>query len=102
MCYKTANTGIYTYVYIDIYFFYFRIITFSVPKLRHNLDELRKFIFEVLTILFPKIHVYLQPLPPLINCQFNITEYGMSEYICLLILIIFNCDQRIIIQFHIK
>ncbi|XP_011136998.1 patatin-like phospholipase domain-containing protein 3 isoform X2 [Harpegnathos saltator] len=50
----------------------------GVPKLRHNLDELRKFIFEVLTVLFPKIHVYLQPLPPLINCQFNITEYGMN------------------------
>ncbi|XP_032671654.1 1-acylglycerol-3-phosphate O-acyltransferase Pnpla3 isoform X2 [Odontomachus brunneus] len=50
----------------------------GIPKLRHNLDELRKFIFEILTVLFPKIHVYLQPLPPLINCQFNITEYGMN------------------------
>ncbi|XP_014478777.1 PREDICTED: patatin-like phospholipase domain-containing protein 3 isoform X2 [Dinoponera quadriceps] len=50
----------------------------NVPKLRHNLDELKKFIFDILTILFPKIHVYLQPLPPLINCQFNITEYGMN------------------------
>lgn len=80
------QTRAYTHIYR--YFFYFRIVTFSIPKLRHNLDELKRFIFEVLTILFPKIHVYLQPLPPLINCQFNITEYGMSEYTVLLILTI--------------
>lgn len=63
-----------------MYFFYFRFIM-SVPKLRNNLVELTKFFLEQLSIMFPKINIYVQPLPQTIKCHFNIMEYDPSKYI---------------------
>ncbi|XP_011873847.1 PREDICTED: patatin-like phospholipase domain-containing protein 3 isoform X2 [Vollenhovia emeryi] len=51
----------------------------SVPKLRHNLVELSKFFLEQLSIMFPKINVYAQPLPQTIKCYFNIMEYNSND-----------------------
>ncbi|KYQ50948.1 Patatin-like phospholipase domain-containing protein 2 [Trachymyrmex zeteki] len=56
-----------------------RFIT-SVPKLRHNLMELSKFFLEQLSIMFPKINVYAEPLPQTIKCYFNIMEYDSNTY----------------------
>ncbi|XP_011694955.1 PREDICTED: patatin-like phospholipase domain-containing protein 3 isoform X2 [Wasmannia auropunctata] len=52
----------------------------SVPKLRHNLVELSKFVLEQLSIMFPKINVYAEPIPQTIKCYFNITEYDSNTY----------------------
>ncbi|XP_018309842.1 patatin-like phospholipase domain-containing protein 3 isoform X2 [Mycetomoellerius zeteki] len=52
----------------------------SVPKLRHNLMELSKFFLEQLSIMFPKINVYAEPLPQTIKCYFNIMEYDSNTY----------------------
>ncbi|XP_012056159.1 PREDICTED: patatin-like phospholipase domain-containing protein 3 [Atta cephalotes] len=56
-----------------------RFIT-SVPKLRHNLIELTKLFLEQLSIMFPKINVYAEPLPQTIKCYFNIMEYDSNTY----------------------
>ncbi|XP_071558415.1 1-acylglycerol-3-phosphate O-acyltransferase Pnpla3 isoform X1 [Temnothorax nylanderi] len=56
-----------------------RFIT-SVPKLRHNLAELTKFVLEQLSIMFPKINVYAEPLPQTIKCYFNIMEFDTNTY----------------------
>ncbi|XP_018339221.1 PREDICTED: patatin-like phospholipase domain-containing protein 3 isoform X2 [Trachymyrmex septentrionalis] len=52
----------------------------SVPKLRHNLMELTKLFLEQLSIMFPKINVYAEPLPQTIKCYFNIMEYDSNTY----------------------
>ncbi|KAM0725450.1 Patatin-like phospholipase domain-containing protein 2 [Formica fusca] len=52
----------------------------SVPKLRNNLVELTKFFLEQLSIMFPKINIYVQPLPQTIKCHFNIMEYDPNIY----------------------
>ncbi|XP_011051315.1 PREDICTED: patatin-like phospholipase domain-containing protein 3 isoform X1 [Acromyrmex echinatior] len=56
-----------------------RFIT-SVPKLRDNLIELTKLFLEQLSIIFPKINVYAEPLPQTIKCYFNIMEYDSNTY----------------------
>ncbi|KYN21369.1 PREDICTED: patatin-like phospholipase domain-containing protein 3 isoform X1 [Trachymyrmex cornetzi] len=56
-----------------------RFIT-GVPKLRHNLMELTKLFLEQLSIMFPKINVYAEPLPQIIKCYFNIMEYDSNTY----------------------
>ncbi|KAG5313569.1 PLPL2 protein, partial [Pseudoatta argentina] len=56
-----------------------RFIT-SVPKLRDNLIELTKLCLEQLSIIFPKINVYAEPLPQTIKCYFNIMEYDSNTY----------------------
>lgn len=58
-----------------MYLVYFRFII-NVPKLRHNIIELIKFFLEQLSIIFPKINVYIQPQT--IKCHFNIMEYDSS------------------------
>lgn len=50
----------------------------NVPKLRHNIIELIKFFLEQLSIIFPKINVYIQPQT--IKCHFNIMEYDSNKY----------------------
>ncbi|KAL0103302.1 hypothetical protein PUN28_017528 [Cardiocondyla obscurior] len=52
----------------------------SIPKLRHNLVELSKFLLEQLSIMFPKINIYAEPLPQTIKCYFNIMEYDSNAY----------------------
>ncbi|XP_024883634.1 patatin-like phospholipase domain-containing protein 3 isoform X3 [Temnothorax curvispinosus] len=52
----------------------------SVPKLRHNLAELTKFVLQQLSIMFPKINVYAEPLPQTIKCYFNIMEFDTNTY----------------------
>lgn len=52
----------------------------SVPKLRHNVVELTKLLLERLSIMFPKINIYIQPLPQTIKCHFNIMEYDTNTY----------------------
>ncbi|XP_018361043.1 PREDICTED: patatin-like phospholipase domain-containing protein 3 isoform X2 [Trachymyrmex cornetzi] len=52
----------------------------GVPKLRHNLMELTKLFLEQLSIMFPKINVYAEPLPQIIKCYFNIMEYDSNTY----------------------
>ncbi|XP_050457183.1 1-acylglycerol-3-phosphate O-acyltransferase Pnpla3 [Cataglyphis hispanica] len=52
----------------------------SVPNLRNNLVELTKFFLEQLSIMFPKINIYIQPLPQTIKCHFNIMEYDPNIY----------------------
>ncbi|XP_011051317.1 PREDICTED: patatin-like phospholipase domain-containing protein 3 isoform X2 [Acromyrmex echinatior] len=52
----------------------------SVPKLRDNLIELTKLFLEQLSIIFPKINVYAEPLPQTIKCYFNIMEYDSNTY----------------------
>ncbi|XP_012230680.1 1-acylglycerol-3-phosphate O-acyltransferase Pnpla3 isoform X2 [Linepithema humile] len=51
----------------------------SVPKLRNNLVELSKFFLEQLSIMFPKITVYV-PLSQTVKCRLNIMEYGPNMY----------------------
>ncbi|XP_025262160.1 patatin-like phospholipase domain-containing protein 3 isoform X1 [Camponotus floridanus] len=50
----------------------------NIPKLRNNIVELIKFVLEQLSIIFPKINVYVQPQS--IKCHFNIMEYDSSMY----------------------
>ncbi|XP_070159427.1 1-acylglycerol-3-phosphate O-acyltransferase Pnpla3-like isoform X2 [Polyergus mexicanus] len=52
----------------------------SIPKMRNNLVELTKFFLEQLSIMFPKINIYVQPLPQTIKCHFNIVEYDPTVY----------------------
>lgn len=52
----------------------------TVPKLRHNLVELSKFFLEQLSIMFPKLNTYAEPLPQSIKCCFNIMEYDSNTY----------------------
>ncbi|XP_072747421.1 1-acylglycerol-3-phosphate O-acyltransferase Pnpla3-like isoform X3 [Anoplolepis gracilipes] len=52
----------------------------SVPKLRSNIVELTKCFLEQVSIMFPKINVYVQPLPQIIKCHFNIMEYDSNLY----------------------
>jgi len=39
-----------------------------------------KFILGELYLRFPKLSIYIQPLPQSIKCQLNIMEYNPSEY----------------------
>jgi len=39
-----------------------------------------KFILNELYLRFPKLSIYIQPLPRSIKCQLNIMEYSPSEY----------------------
>jgi len=52
----------------------------SIPKLRNNMVEIMKFILGELYLRFPKLSIYIQPLPQSIKCQLNIMEYNPSEY----------------------
>ncbi|KAL6258538.1 hypothetical protein P5V15_010495 [Pogonomyrmex californicus] len=52
----------------------------STPKLRNNLMELTRYVLEQLSIMFPKINVYTEPLPQTIKYYFNILEYDSNIY----------------------
>lgn len=51
----------------------------NAPKLRTNLLEISRFLLEQLSIVFPKINVYYQPMSQTIKCQMAIREYGSSK-----------------------
>ncbi|XP_011645159.1 patatin-like phospholipase domain-containing protein 3 isoform X1 [Pogonomyrmex barbatus] len=52
----------------------------NTPKLRNNLMELTRYVLEQLSIMFPKINVYTEPLPQTIKYYFNILEYDSNIY----------------------
>jgi len=52
----------------------------NIPKLRNNMLEIVKFILGELCLRFPKLSIYIQPLPESIKCQLNFMEYSPSEY----------------------
>ncbi|XP_024941602.1 patatin-like phospholipase domain-containing protein 2 isoform X2 [Cephus cinctus] len=52
----------------------------NAPKLRKNFLEISRYFLEQLSVLFPGINVYYQPMPQTIKCQLAITEYGSNIY----------------------
>ncbi|XP_058788723.1 patatin-like phospholipase domain-containing protein 2 isoform X2 [Phymastichus coffea] len=64
----------------DVVYATFTKFIFNMPKLQKSLVQMTRYFLEQLSLSFPKINVYYQPVPQTINCHLNIMDYQSDLY----------------------
>ncbi|XP_014229453.1 patatin-like phospholipase domain-containing protein 2 [Trichogramma pretiosum] len=64
----------------DVVYATFTKFVLNAPKLQKSLMDMTRYFLEQLSLIFPKINVYYQPMPQTIKCHVNIMDYGSNMY----------------------